>query len=242
MFLGERAVEGGCAREIVEALFAADLFLVLACMQHDPHAVSAFRNLLSAEVARAGRRVGSNASMGDEAVQALSTSMLAGEGTPGLLRYSGRGSLVGFLRAAAMRTLMRARVTERRSVSLQAPGLAETLADLPDPDVELMKLRYRTDFNDAFRIALRSLARRQRAVLRLHLVGGLSIDSIGVSYKVHRSTVARWIADARIKLLDETQRVLIGRLNLQPAEAQSLARLLRSQLDPGLVTILRESK
>jgi RNA polymerase sigma-70 factor (ECF subfamily) len=242
-FLAERAQPAPTMSAVLDGLHAADLLLVFGCQRQNQPAIDAFQRLLIAEVRRAGRRLASSESATDEVTQGLVASMLVGDaGAPGLSRYTGRGSLVGFVRVAASRTLLRLIIDDRRTGPLPHEEVADAAGELRDPEVELLKFRYREDFNDAFRHALGALTKRERAVLRLHLVGGLNIDSIGTCYHVHRSTVARWMADTRAKLLDETQRVLIERLGIENSEVQSLGRLLQSQLDPGMTTILRNFK
>jgi RNA polymerase sigma-70 factor (ECF subfamily) len=75
--------------------------------------------------------------------------------------------------------------------------------------------------------------------LRLHVVGGLTLERIGAMYQVDRSTVSRWLADARRALLDHTERALRDRLGVAPAEFASMARLLTSQLEIDLPELLR---
>ena len=70
-------------------------------------------------------------------------------------------------------------------------------SDESSPELDYVKERYAPQFKAAFQDALRALDSEQRNVLRLHVVEGLNIDEIGALFRVHRSTVARWIAGAR---------------------------------------------
>ena len=45
---------------------------------------------------------------------------------------------------------------------------------------------------------MQTLSAQERTVLRLHVLDGLGTDEIGALYKVHRTTVARWQAQAVI--------------------------------------------
>ena len=58
--------------------------------------------------------------------------------------------------------------------------------------------------------------------------------------RVESSTVARWIARARERLLTLTREELTARLGLTPDELDSLLRLVRSQLDVSLRLLLVE--
>jgi RNA polymerase sigma-70 factor (ECF subfamily) len=242
-FLGARAdqVAAGSAGELLATLRVGDLLLVHGCATRDPAALAEVTRLLAAEAQRAARRTGASVSLQEEVVLALSSSLLVGdERGPGLSRYSGRGSLVGFLRAAATRSLVRQLGPERRASPLRE-DLVEAVTELHDPEIALIKARYRDQVNDCFRQALGVLSGRERALLRLHLIGGLNIDAIGASYRVHRATAARWLSQARSRLLEEAQRQMASRLRLAPHEATSLTRLLQSQLDLSLSRIFSDA-
>jgi RNA polymerase sigma-70 factor, ECF subfamily len=82
---------------------------------------------------------------------------------------------------------------------------------------------------------------RDRTLLRLRLVEGVEVERIATMYRVHRTTVTRWLADTRTALFDETRRILTAELGATGAELDSLAGLVRSQLHVSLVRLLRES-
>ena len=63
-----------------------------------------------------------------------------------------------------------------------------------------------------------TLDQRQRNVLQMNLVQGLSIDEVGRVYAVHRATAARWVSAAREQLVSQTRTRLAERLNLQSNE------------------------
>jgi RNA polymerase sigma-70 factor (ECF subfamily) len=54
---------------------------------------------------------------------------------------------------------------------------------------------------------------------------------MSVLYRVHRSTVARWLADARAALLDETRTEVSQKLGVHRHEVESLMRVVSSRLD-----------
>jgi len=119
-------------------------------------------------------------------------------------------------------------------------GTAEATAngwEQADPELNFIKKRYREHFDKAFREALRGLSPRDKNVLRLYL-DGLNIERIGVCYGVHRATVARWIGDARERLLGETRAKLASDLHLQASEIDSLVGLLKSQVEVSLLKYL----
>jgi len=80
---------------------------------------------------------------------------------------------------------------------------------------------------------------RERIVLRMHLVNGLSVEKVGKMLGVSQSTVSRWLASARERLLDDSKANLGNRLGVTSAQLASLARLVASQLDMGLSQALQ---
>jgi RNA polymerase sigma-70 factor (ECF subfamily) len=119
-----------------------------------------------------------------------------------------------------------------------------TLAEVPalaapvDPELAFLRERYRDSYQTALRDALARLSVKERSVLRLSVVDGLSIDAIGRAYQVHRATAARWVVGAREQLLKETYALLGERLQLRESELRSLATALRSELHLSLGRLL----
>jgi RNA polymerase sigma-70 factor, ECF subfamily len=232
--------------DAVAALHASDLYLACACANEVPLAISRFEEAhlrhLGATLAGA---VSVTPAEVDEISQRLRVRLFVGDAAAGhpplVSSYSGRGPLSAWVRVAAIRlglTLARdaaigARVG-RRAADEGALGAAAL-----DPELAFIKDRYRRDFEGAFGSALGAVSDRERALLRLHVVGGLTLERIGAMYHVDRSTVSRWLADARRALLDRTERALRDRLGVAPAEFESMARLLTSQLEIDLPELLR---
>jgi RNA polymerase sigma-70 factor (ECF subfamily) len=105
----------------------------------------------------------------------------------------------------------------------------------------MLKQRYRRELKAAFAAAFATLDARSRNVLRSHYLEGLNIDEIGVLNGVHRTTAARWRADARQSLLKATRRQLQESLGANVTEVDSILRMIRSQLDVSLSRLLRGS-
>jgi RNA polymerase sigma-70 factor (ECF subfamily) len=92
----------------------------------------------------------------------------------------------------------------------------------------------------ALRAAFASLTPRERLLFRMHFIDGLTIDRIGVVFSVHRATIARWLASAREMVVDRTMAQLGDELRLDPAEFESLLRVVRSALDVSLQGLLAD--
>jgi RNA polymerase sigma-70 factor, ECF subfamily len=58
-------------------------------------------------------------------------------------------------------------------------------------------------------------------------------------HDVHRSTAARWIAEAREAIVDDTKSLLQARLGSTPSEIQSILTLVKSRLDVSFRRLLR---
>jgi RNA polymerase sigma-70 factor (ECF subfamily) len=104
-----------------------------------------------------------------------------------------------------------------------------------------MRRRYGPAFEAAVARALTALSVRERTILRLRFVDSVEVDSIAAMYRVHRTTVTRWLSGCRETLFAATRRILADDLGATTAEIESLAGLVRSHLQVSLVRLLRES-
>jgi RNA polymerase sigma-70 factor, ECF subfamily len=224
------------------ALHAADLALACGCALGRRAALAAFDRELGPEIDRVARRFASSGLDIDEGVQLVRVRLLVGTGgaPPRIAAYGGRGSLRGFVRAAAARTLVdELRAARRRP---DHPGADQVLADLAadgdDPEIEHLKHRYRDAFRCAFEEAVAALEPAQRTALRYHYLHGLTIDELGTLYKVHRATAARRLAAARDALLKATRRRLTRALGVDRREVDSIMRLIESRLEVSMSRLL----
>lgn len=213
------------------ALPAVDIYLAVACSDGDPAALAAFRDAFVPPVRAALAKLGTSAAVIDEVVQRVLVMVFVGDGGPPQIQgYAGRGTLRSWLRTIAIRT-------GRRHLGLEAqaaPGDDE-LADLPaavgDPELELLRARYRDQVKQAFAAAFAELSERERNVLRQYHIDGLTIDQLAALYQVNRATTARWVAGARLSVVTRTRRHLVDRFGIASTEVDSIIRLVRSQLD-----------
>jgi RNA polymerase sigma-70 factor (ECF subfamily) len=102
-----------------------------------------------------------------------------------------------------------------------------------------LKARYGREFKEAFQTILEHLTIKQRNVLRMYLLEGMTTESIGQLYQVHAATAWRWITAARQMLISETRRLLAEKLKISATEMESLMGILRSQLDISIGFFLR---
>ncbi|KFA94149.1 sigma factor-like helix-turn-helix DNA-binding protein [Archangium violaceum] len=237
-YVAERLPSTGEAREVLESLRAGDFFLAFACVRGEAWALEALDAHVLSQVGTWLPR--EDSALVDELRQLLRQRLLVPveEAPPKLASYSGRGPLGQWVRAVALRLhIDRQRAAPRERPLEEAPAaLADRLG--ADPELAFIRERHQEDFRVAFRAALGRLEARERNLLRLHHVHGQSMDAVSATYQAPRSTVARWIARARERLLTLTREELTARLGLTPDELDSLLRLVRSQLDVSLRLLL----
>jgi RNA polymerase sigma-70 factor (ECF subfamily) len=141
---------------------------------------------------------------------------------------------------SAQRTALSLRRKEASAQARHRAAAAEELAESVHPELAYLKRTYRAAFVTCFEEAFAALTSRERTLLRLHLVSRLRLEQMAPMFQVNISTVSRWLAGARDSLLTQTREGLSRRLHLSPGEFESLARLLRSQIDVSLVRLLAD--
>lgn len=152
-----------------------------------------------------------------------------------LLAYGGTGPLGGWLRAVATRTALS---DLRKTVPPTEPFDGEIMGFATDADDTMQRLAraHAGALGDALRAAMSALPARDRNLLRMYVLDGANIDTIGRVYGVHRATVARWIGEIRVRLARDARDRMMPRVS--GSEVQSLARLCFSQLDLSLDRLL----
>lgn len=232
--------DGASIATAVSLLHAGDLFLACAAAHGVPVAVAELDTRYIKPLPFILGGVGAMPVDADMVCSILRDKLLVGEPghPPRIGSYGGRGPLGAWIAIAAQRTAIS---LDRREGALQRAhdrAMSDALGPDLSPEIRHMKVRYKEAVESAFRSALGELSDRDRALLRLGLVGGLSLDAIGASYSVNASTVSRWLAKIRDGLLDRTLALLRERLRLSDPEAASIARLVTSQIDVSVIRFL----
>lgn len=233
-----RLGDGEPAAEVA-ALCTDDLYLAIACGAGDAHAIAAFERRYAGELAAAFRSFAAHGSGGDDLRQVLRERLFVGQAgrPPRIAEFSGRGSLRAWLKIAAVRLRIdRERRKGDRPANFAGDDEAlERLGDVADdPELLLLKTHYREHFKAAFVAALNELGPKERALLRLNAVEGLSATDLARIHNVHRATTKRWLADAREQLVAATQRRLVEQIGDRGIGLASIVRLIRSDLDLSL--------
>jgi len=193
-------------------IHAEDLFLAAAALHGDHEAAAKLRRLYRPAIAGALASIDTSAPFIDDVEQRLWAAALMGaDGVPpDLAGYGGRSALAEWVASAARRI---------------AP---------------VIRARDAADFRGALTQALVGLEDRERMIYRLHVANGMTVEMIAKVYRVSDETIARWLAKARDSVIREMQRLLHGEVTLSPAEFESVAARVVSQLDLSVSRIVRD--
>jgi RNA polymerase sigma-70 factor, ECF subfamily len=244
--LGESCEDAAELRARLAAAHGADLYLACACSLGDPRAHAALEAEFLPEVARVLRTIRSAGLSDDEVRQLVRIRLLMAtpeRAVPRIADFAGRGELRKWLRIAATRIVLadfdsRA-ATHRKELGTSA--VAEKLLALPgEQDLERSRMRAEIapHFKEGFQLALASLTVRERNLLRLKFLHGLTGDQIAGVYGVNRVSAARWFARARDRVLRRTRMHIAQALRLPASELDSLTQMLMSEIDVSLGRIL----
>jgi RNA polymerase sigma-70 factor (ECF subfamily) len=214
--------------------FGDELYLACACLCGDRAALMVFEQEYVGRIGPSLSRFASNNDFADEVIQLVRQGLLLPP-EPRLASYAATGPLLAWLRVVAVRTaLSLRRGAERPNEEL----LAEHVLSFPRADVSDVP-RYRQALEVAVRKVFGALPLRERNLLRLHYLDGVSLDRLALLYGVHRATIARWLADVRRRMLTDVERDVGSRLKLSPSECRSVVGMLQSLLDASIVNLLR---
>lgn len=224
----------------VALLHVVDLFLACATARGLPEALTEFEARYIKPLPFILGGIGALPGDADTVSSVLRDKLLVAQDgqPPRIATYGGRGPLAAWVAIAAQRTALSLDRHESALRRVHDRAMNEAMAVDLNPELRHMKARYKEAVELAFRDALGELTDRDRALLRLGLVGGLSLDAIASAYSVNASTVSRWLAKIRKGILDRTLALLRDRLRLTDPEAASIARLVTSQIDVSVVRLL----
>jgi RNA polymerase sigma-70 factor (ECF subfamily) len=240
-YVAERLPDDQPLDRALEQVHGSDLYLACACWRRDPRALSAFDRTLLSAVSRYVSKIDAAPGFADEIKQQLRKKLFVAEpdAHAKILDYQGRGSLPGWLHVVAVRTARNA-IRDGRSGSPRAQDGFELRTATPDPELGYFKAQYGKVFRAAFEKTLSALSAKERSVLRMYFLEGMSSNEIGALYRVTGAAVRFWIKQSREAILDETRRELTARLRVASSELDSIMGLLSSKLDLSISRLLKE--
>ena len=210
----------------------AELYLALACAKGDAKAIATFeRDYLSVvPIALASTKLPA-ATVEDIRAAVRDRLLLDGR----IVEYAGRGRLRGLVQVTASRMAIdRIRHDERE----QPLPEGDRLAGVGDVELSLIKAQFRDAFAAGFAAAVGKLPRRDRNLLRLHLLGGVTLESLAQMYGVHRATVVRWLGAAREAVLTATRDHVASELRAPADELDEMFELVRSRVELSVERLL----
>lgn len=216
----------------------AEIYLVAAIRAEVRGAALAFETRYLAPLRARLARLGLSDEALDEVKQRTREKLLvASEQAPRIVEYAGQGRLAGLIQVVATREALSLFRGRRRDAPM-SDGAPEMAFDF-DPGVEMLKGRARAAFVQAFARAVGALSARDRTLLRLHLVGGVTLEQLAKMHQVHRATVVRWLASAREQILQATRERMGSELGVHGAELDSLVAGIQSRLDVSVERLLQ---
>lgn len=240
--LGSVSPDEGDLVAALERAHCDDLYLARACAEGDPGALRAFEAEIMPRVSAAIARVdGSRQFIEDIGSDLRVKFLVSGDKPAEITRYLGRGPLAHWAQVAAMRLAMSRKRKKTREIAMDLPAVVDTLlAD--DPEIAPFADQVKKPFAEVFAAALTTLSRRERNILRLYLIDGVSAPTIATMYRVHRATVVRWITAAREKVHRETRRRLAEAVQLEGTSFESVVGMMWDGMDLSLATWLGSAK
>jgi RNA polymerase sigma-70 factor (ECF subfamily) len=225
-----------------EHAHATDLYLACACAAGDPQAIAALDRDLISIIRAAAQCIDRAPHFVDEVSQVVRERLLiANEGNePRIADYAGKGPLRAWVRIAALRMAMNMLRDRKRDLLVDDEAFFDVLGAGTDVHTKQARLLYGQACSDALRAAFAKLTARERNLLRMHHLDGLTVDELAPMFRVHRATVARWIATAREHLLTETRTGLRERLAIGDDTADSILRELAGKIEISVSRLLAE--
>lgn len=216
----------------LSAEIVGDLYLVCACLHDVPGAVESFIREISEPVRLAARGCDTSPTFADEVVQQLHEHLLVGiVARNRLLQYRGASRLGGWVARIAWRIALRLAMKSAPRRFLNEDALVAELERQEDAETRAMRSDYREVFRESVMIGLRQLSARDRMILRLHIVDGLSMARIALMHQVSQPTISRWLRDARMSVLRSVRDSVQNAFEIETGEVGSVVNMMASQLE-----------
>ncbi len=218
--------------DVLQHADPSEQLLVAALAEGDPRAVAVFEQRYMPEVDRALRRFSLDPDRRAEYRQQARVRMLVGEPSkaPRIHEFQGRGRLGGWVRTVTARLVLNA----ERNARAHEP-VDELLDHLVAKPLQADKRDpwRRQQFQTLLRTSFRSLSRRDRTILRMRYLDNIPATALARVYKVHESTMSRWLAGARALLLATFEGNAVAELGDRDQAAELIA-LVESRVDLSL--------
>ena len=219
--------------ETADELPVADLYLACACAVGAAGAAARFERLYGGVIRRAVGRVLSNPADCDEAVRQAERTLLTGK-PPQIAQYRGRSRLAQWVAVAAIRVAVstgRSESPDRRLRQRLVAGVSGSTTESP-----LTRAELRAPIEHAIGETVGRLESRDRLVLQLHLLSGMSVAAIGRIFGVNHTTMGHQMRGMYDRLLEALRRSLVE-IRVGESELASVLQIVGSQLDPSVLRL-----
>ncbi len=215
----------------------AEIHLAVACARGDAGAITAFDRAYLDVVPKALAGMKLPAATVEDVRATVRDKLLLADGDrpPRVVEYAGRGRLRGLVQVTATRTAIDRIRHEAREVELP---VGRDLAAPVDVELSLIKAQYREAFSAGFAQAVAAASRRDRNLLRLHFIGGVTLEQLAQMYGVHRATIVRWLASAREAVFGATRTHVAETIGAPPEELDEMFELVRSRVELSVERLL----
>jgi RNA polymerase sigma-70 factor (ECF subfamily) len=217
--------------------------LAAACLRGEERAHAELDALLE-QCRGVAARVDVNGAFVDDVLQHVRCLLIAPEvaGTSALAGYRGDGPLLAWLRTLVVRTALKQRERLHRHPPSEEAALVERAGHRVSPELDSLKQRYREAYQQAFLGAMQSLTARERTLLRMRYVDGLTDLAVARWYRVHRTTAMRWLSATEQKLGALLRAALAEKAAVSSSELESLLRAVQSDVGISLRTALKPGR
>jgi RNA polymerase sigma-70 factor (ECF subfamily) len=216
-----------------------ELYLVAGCVARDPEAYQAFERRYLGTLTHTVGRIVLSADQADELRQQLRVSLLLGD-APKIGSFRGQGPLGAWVQVCAVRLALRLGAARERLVGQDTSLLEGLVSQEADQELLAAKSQYRDAFQAALEECFMAMPTRQKTLLRMHFLDGMSIDEMGQVFHVHRATIARWLLAIRREVLEQISRKISLDLRTSSSEFRSMVRLVSPDVRLSLHRILGE--
>jgi RNA polymerase sigma-70 factor (ECF subfamily) len=230
---------GAATGRWLDTLAAEDFYLACACAEGVRGAAAAFEVAYAKVIRKAVSRLAETRAEREDAEQRVLQHLLVSGrgGDPAIARYSGNVALARWTSVVAIRTAISLKRSETAERKLREKAGAEALG--VSPEHLYMREELRREVEPAVAQALRRLADRDRLILRLYLVAGMSLAAIGQALGVSQQAISKRLTKAREGLLADVRANVAKRLKISEDEFSSILRFVASQLDVNVSRAFR---
>jgi RNA polymerase sigma-70 factor, ECF subfamily len=191
----------------LRALHLRDLALAHGCARGKEDAWQRFVDRFRVPLREAGIAITRSSSDGEDLADSLYSELFGltereGRRWSPLATYSGRGSLMGWLRATLAQRHVDRHRTVRRETALEGDEIPAA-ASAPEPETETL-----THLSRALVVTLRALSAEDRFLLSAYFLDGRTLLDLARLLRVHEATISRRVH----RLTDDVHRLLLKQL------------------------------